>query len=122
MIQLLYDASLKTQVLDKSFDILFQRTPTSILGTDKIEGIELAVNQLQGEHILFAYFDLISWQIIIKLTGEKAIVTDEKYLLKCDLAFRSIGYRSIQADPDIPFDKASSTVPQNNGRLKNCIT
>lgn len=53
LIQLLYDASLKTQVLDKSFDILFQRTPISILGTDKIEGIELAINHLQGENIFF---------------------------------------------------------------------
>lgn len=44
------------------------------------------------------------------------MVTDEKYVLKCDLAFRSIGYRSIQADPEVIFDKASSTVPQNTGK------
>lgn len=55
----------------------------------------------------------------MKLTGEKAIVTDEKYLLKCELAFRSIGYRSIQVDADIPFDEVSSTVPQNIGKLNN---
>jgi len=43
------------------------------------------------------------------------VVTNEKYTLKCDLAFRSIGYRSVQADPDVPFDKVSSTVPQSTG-------
>lgn len=43
------------------------------------------------------------------------MVTDEKYTLKCELAFRSIGYRSVQVDPDIPFDKMSSTVPQSTG-------
>lgn len=43
------------------------------------------------------------------------MVTNEKHTLNCDLAFRSIGYRSIQADPDIPFDQVTSTVPQNTG-------
>lgn len=43
------------------------------------------------------------------------MITDEKYSLKCEIAFRSIGYRSIQADPDVPFDKISSTVPQSIG-------
>ncbi|CAH1739043.1 unnamed protein product [Aphis gossypii] len=94
LVQLMYDASQKTEVRDKLFDLLFLRTPISILGTKKIEGIELAVNHLEGE---------------------KAVVTDEKYTLKCEIAFRSIGYRSIQADPDVPFDKISSTVPQSIG-------
>lgn len=48
-------------------------------------------------------------------TGEKAVVTDENYALKCGLCFRSIGYRSVQADPDVPYDKSTSTVPQNTG-------
>lgn len=52
LIQLLYDASLKTEIQDKLFNILFLRTPLSILGTNKIEGIELAVNHLKGANIL----------------------------------------------------------------------
>jgi len=49
------------------------------------------------------------------------VVTNEKYTLQCELAFRSIGYRSVQADPDIPFDKMSSTVPQSTGIVVNFI-
>ncbi|KAL4120621.1 hypothetical protein QTP88_013280 [Uroleucon formosanum] len=94
LIQLMHDASQKTEIRNKLFNILFLRTPISILGTSKIEGIELAVNHLEGE---------------------RAVVTNEKYTLKCELAFRSIGYRSVQVDPDIPFDKMSSTVPQSTG-------
>jgi len=45
----MYDASQRTEIQDKSFNILFQRTPISILGTNKIEGIELALNRLEGE-------------------------------------------------------------------------
>lgn len=51
LMQLMLDASQKTYVQgEKSFDILFLRTPISILGVDKIEGIELAVNHLEGEN------------------------------------------------------------------------
>lgn len=45
----MYDASQKTEVRDKMFDLLFLRTPISIIGTGKIEGIELAVNHLEGK-------------------------------------------------------------------------
>lgn len=112
----MYDASQKREVRDKLFDILFLRTPISILGTTKVEGIELALNHLEGVNIVNC--SVILWTLIIfdKLfLGERAVVTDEKYALKCELAFRSIGYRSIQADPDIPFDSTSSTVPQSIG-------
>lgn len=62
--------------------------------------------------ILLGIFNYNDLTIFI---GEKAVVTNEKYTLECQLAFRSIGYRSIQADPDISFDNESSTVPQNLG-------
>jgi len=48
----MHDASQKTEVRDKLFDILFLRTPISILGTSKIEGIELAVNHLEGANLV----------------------------------------------------------------------
>lgn len=49
LMQLMYDTSKKPESPgDKSFDILFYRTPISLLGSDKIEGIELAINHLEG--------------------------------------------------------------------------
>jgi len=48
----MYDASQKREVRDKLFDILFLRTPISILGTTKVEGIELALNHLEGVNIV----------------------------------------------------------------------
>jgi len=48
----MHDASQKTEVQNKLFKILFLRTPISILGTSKIEGIELAVNHLEGANII----------------------------------------------------------------------
>lgn len=53
LIQLMYDASQKTEAQEKSFDIIFLRTPISILGASKIEGIELAVNRLEGKYYYY---------------------------------------------------------------------
>lgn len=51
LMQLMFDASRKTNSRgEKSFDILFLRTPISILGADRIEGIQLAINRLEGEN------------------------------------------------------------------------
>lgn len=56
----MYDASQKTEVQDKLFDILFQRTPISIVGTNKIEGIELAINHLDGKKLRTFYCNLVN--------------------------------------------------------------
>jgi len=53
----MHDASQKTEVRNKLFDILFLRTPISLLGTSKIEGIELAVNYLEGVAIIIKYYE-----------------------------------------------------------------
>lgn len=56
LIQLMYDASQKSSIQNKLFNILFLRTPISIIGTNKIEGIELAVNYLEGTYNLLCAF------------------------------------------------------------------
>lgn len=62
----MYDASQKTEVRDKLFDLLFLRTPISILGTKKIEGIELAVNHLEGKNLLCNFINIITLIIFDK--------------------------------------------------------
>lgn len=52
LIQLMYDASQKSSIQDELFNILFLRTPVSIVGKRKIEGIELAINYLEGAYNL----------------------------------------------------------------------
>ena len=46
---------------------------------------------------------------------QHAVATDEIETIPCDLVLRSIGYRSIQADPDIPFDSSKGLVPNSSG-------
>ncbi|KAJ8734109.1 hypothetical protein PYW07_014660 [Mythimna separata] len=66
----------------KYFKPVFFRSPNKFLIDDKkqLTGIELICN---------------------KLVGEKCVPTEEKEILNCELAFRSIGYKSVQADKDL---------------------
>ncbi|KAL0482825.1 hypothetical protein AKO1_014226, partial [Acrasis kona] len=49
----------------------------------------------------------------------RAVGTDQYVTLKCDVAFRSIGYKSIQVDKDIPFDEKKGIVCNVNGKVDN---
>ncbi|XP_023023088.2 NADPH:adrenodoxin oxidoreductase, mitochondrial [Leptinotarsa decemlineata] len=72
----------------KEFRPLFHRSPLQILGGNKVEGVLLGVNKLEGDNFL----------------NQKAVLTDLQETLRSDLAISSIGYKSIQADDEIPFD------------------
>lgn len=47
---------------------------------------------------------------------QKAVMTDAREMLSCGLVLRSIGYRSVAADVDLPFDTARSVVIQKPGK------
>jgi len=62
-------------------------------------GVELEANALQGE------------------TGkQKAVGTGRKEIVRCGIAFKSIGYTSVQM-PGVPFDRNVGTVPHRQGRV-----
>jgi adrenodoxin-NADP+ reductase len=44
--------------------------------------------------------------------------TGERETLATGLVLRSIGYRSVQADPSLPFDGARGVVPNSEGRVE----
>lgn len=78
----------------KTFHPLFLRTPLKCIGSSRVTGIELAVNRLQGD----------------TLQNQNAVATEARELLECGLVLRSIGYKSVQADPDIPFNHKQGCV------------
>ncbi|CAH0387068.1 unnamed protein product [Bemisia tabaci] len=92
--QLIFDASLKTPPasVTKKFCPLFFRSPSNFEGTQSVEKVNFVVN---------------------KLEGDKAVPSSEVESIECGLALRSIGYKSVSVDPDVPFDDKTSTV-------KNC--
>lgn len=62
---------------------------------DTVESMKLAVNRLDGE--------------------QRAVPTGSTETVQCGLVLRSIGYRSTQADPDVPFDMKRGLVPNTSG-------
>ena len=79
----------------------FLVSPVEILGTDRVEGIRIAHNELvEGE----------GGQIRAKATD----ITEE---LDCGLVVRSIGYRGTRL-PGVPFDEERCVIPNENGRVE----
>lgn len=83
----------------RQFLLVFFRSPVSFhhspVVPSTVESMQLAVNQLDGE--------------------QRAVATGSIETVQCGLVLRSIGYRSTQADPDVPFDGKRGLVPNTFG-------
>lgn len=86
----------------KYFKPIFYRSPEKFLLNDQrqLSGIELVCNKLVGD----------------KLEEQKCVPTGEKEVLNCGLAFRSIGYKSVNIDKDLAFT-SSGFVANDKGRV-----
>lgn len=85
----------------KLFRPLFLRSPVSFIGDTAITGVEFSINSLVGS----------------ELENQQAIPTGQKEVISSGLALRSIGYRSVCADPSIPFDSKNGKVINKGGRV-----
>ncbi|KAL3876670.1 hypothetical protein ACJMK2_034475 [Sinanodonta woodiana] len=86
----------------KEWELKFRLTPMEVLSSaGQLTGLRCAVNKLEGSNF----------------ENQKAVSTDEHIDLPCGLIFRSIGYRSLQIDPAIPFDKKQGVIPNEKGRV-----
>jgi ferredoxin--NADP+ reductase len=80
----------------------FLVSPVEILGTDRVEGIRIAHNELvEGDDG--------------SLRARPTDITEE---LDCGLVFRSIGYQGTRID-GVPFDERSCTIPNERGRISD---
>lgn len=52
------------------------------------------------------------------LESQKAVPTQEKQTIACNLALRSIGYKSVRAEPGIPFDDRKGVAQNENGKIE----
>ena len=78
----------------------FLMSPVEIIGTDRVEGLVVARNELyRGED------------------GQlRARITDETETIPVDLVFRAIGYQGVPL-PGIPFDAMHGVIPNVQGRI-----
>ncbi len=81
----------------RAIRLRFLRSPVAILGEERVEAIELVRNEL---------------------VDGRAKPTEDREVIECGIAFRSVGYRGIPL-PGIPFDEGSCTVPNDGGRVRD---
>lgn len=60
---------------EKTFNVIFKRTPIEIIGNGAVRNIKLGVNILKGK----------------EFESQEAVVTTEKIEIPCQLLLRSIG-------------------------------
>jgi adrenodoxin-NADP+ reductase len=87
----------------RNFLPVFHRSPLKFLTTDvgRLIGLEMNINRLIG----------------LDVSSQQCQATGQREILNCDLILRSIGYKSIQVDPDINFDTVNGCVPNVAGRV-----
>jgi ferredoxin--NADP+ reductase len=78
----------------------FRVSPVAILGSDRVEGVELVHNELVADD-----------------RGRvSAVPTDEREVMPCGIVFRSVGYRGIPVE-GVPFDEERATMRNEGGRV-----
>ena len=78
----------------------FLTSPVSILGGDKVAGLELVHNELRGNNYKTA----------------RANATEQRSVLQCGLVLRSVGYRG-RGLPGLPFNEDMGVIPCESGRI-----
>lgn len=104
----------------KVIEFLFLKTPIEIVGESKENG-----TPLNGVKFLSNRYNVDFSNQNLKLDTEEALnelpvvedVTKPAVILPCDIVIRSIGYKNVSIDNDIPFDKKAGVVPNKHGRV-----
>jgi ferredoxin--NADP+ reductase len=77
----------------------FLVSPVAILGTDRVEAVEVVRNELVEE----------DGRLVARPTGETEVIP-------AGLVLRSVGYKGVSL-PGVPFDERSYTIPNEQGRV-----
>jgi ferredoxin--NADP+ reductase len=78
----------------------FRASPVAILGEGRVEAVELVRNELVPDE-----------------RGRiRAVPTEEREVIGCNIVFRSIGYRGVGV-PGVPFDEQAGVIPNEEGRV-----
>src|SRR6187551_1090501 len=78
----------------------FRLSPVGILGDERVEAIEVALNALEPDG----------------RGSVRAVATDDREVIPCGIVFRSVGYRGVGL-PGVPYDDRSGTIPNDGGRV-----
>jgi ferredoxin--NADP+ reductase len=99
-VELLHEYALREpEGKPRAIRLRFLTSPVAILGTDRVEGVEVVRNELVEEN----------GRIVARPVGTPETI-------EAGLVFRSVGYQGVEL-PGVPFDAARATIPNINGRV-----
>ncbi|KAL9648114.1 hypothetical protein ABK040_007479 [Willaertia magna] len=112
LVQLLEKEATKIPPSDRIVELLFFKSPVAFLPSEtdptRVGGVRFEITRLERDD---------------KGGDElKAVGTGQFEEIKCDLVFKSIGYKSISVDKSIPFDNKRGVVVNSLGRVKDSNT
>lgn len=93
----------KPQLEMKQWELKFFRTPLEIIPSDDGNGVKsiiFGINKLEGSD-----------------DKTKIVLTEKREVINCGLILRSIGYRSLPIDPELPFDEKKGIIPNIKGKI-----
>lgn len=106
---------------NKKINLVFLKTPIEVLGRsdDPVNPVVTGVKFKNNKY----NFDFKRWDI--RLDSEEALnalpvvedPTQNVETMPADLVVRSIGYKNINIDQDVPFDKKTGTVANDRGKV-----
>jgi len=87
---------------DRTWELMFLRSPVEFIddGSGSVSEVKLGINALEGPS-----------------DKTRAVPTGRTETVASGLVLRSIGYKSVQIDPELPFDKSRGVVPNVDGRV-----
>lgn len=105
----------------KTIEFVFLKTPVEIIGTSENQA------SLTGVKFISNRYNVDFSDPNLKLNSEEALnalpvvedITQPAIVMPADLVIRSIGYKNVSIDGDIPFDKKAGVVPNKQGRVLN---
>lgn len=86
----------------REWELRFRLSPLEILSkASRVSAVQFGVSRLEGPDPV----------------NQKAVLTEAREVIPCGMVLRSIGYKSRQIDPDIPFDESQGVVKNVKGRV-----
>ncbi|KAJ8036831.1 NADPH:adrenodoxin oxidoreductase, mitochondrial [Holothuria leucospilota] len=93
----------RIETTNREWGLKFLRSPLEIIADKSggcVAGVRFAINHIQE-----------------KGGQEIALPSGEEEFIKCGIVLKSIGYKSVQLDPIIPFDTAQGVIKNDKGRV-----
>ena len=111
---------------DRVWELKFLRSPVEIMSssTGRVRAIKLEVNRLEVSMTLRVVVLIMVTKVWLfdlqgSLEDARAVGTRKYEEIRCSLVLRSIGYKSLPIDPDLPFDTSKGLIPNSRGRVVN---